>query len=130
MVRDLNKANNDYLWYAIVGLTSMYLDHKITKEVLDFLSQIYKLDVVKFNQQGQKKEKGDISSKRGYQFTLMDHWSLYDSMLYSNYLMTKLFLWEDRGLNKLHEFIHTIGISLQESRQLYKYMSLDSQRKL
>jgi len=25
MIRDLNKANNEYLWYAIVGMTSMYL---------------------------------------------------------------------------------------------------------
>ena len=25
MVRDLKKANNDYLWYAIVGMTSMFL---------------------------------------------------------------------------------------------------------
>lgn len=93
MVRDLKKANNDYLWYAIVGMTSMYLDHKITKEVLDFLSQTYKLDMLRFNPQSQKKEKGEISSKKGYQFTLMDHWSLYESMMNSNYLMTKLHLW-------------------------------------
>ncbi len=113
MVRDLNKANNDYLWYAIVGMTSMFLDQKFSKEVLDFLSQVYRSDVAKFNQQGQKKEKGEITSKTGYQFTLLEHWSLYDSMLHSNYLMTKLQLWQDRGLKRLNEFIHTIGISLQ-----------------
>jgi cell division control protein 45 len=43
----------------------------------------------------------------------MDHWSLYESMVHSNYLMVKMELWQDRGLNRLHEFIHTIGISLQ-----------------
>lgn len=97
---------------------------------MDFLSQTYKLDMLRFNPQSQKKEKGEISSKKGYQFTLMDHWSLYESMMNSNYLMTKLHLWEDRGRNRLHEFIHTIGISLNEAKQLYKYMSQDSQRKL
>lgn len=49
-MRDLNKANNDYLWYAIVGMTSMFLDQKIPKEGLDFLSNIYRTDVAKFNQ--------------------------------------------------------------------------------
>jgi cell division control protein 45 len=102
LVRDLNKSNNDYLWYAIVGMTSMFLDQKLPKEVLDYLSQVYRSDVAKYNQQTQTKEKGEISSKRGYQFTLMDHWSLYESMFYSNYLMARLQLWQDRGLHKLH----------------------------
>ncbi len=77
MVRDLKKANNDYLWYAIIGMTSMFLDHKLTKEMLDTLSESYKSDMVKMNPQSAKKDKGEISSRKGYQFTLMDHWSLY-----------------------------------------------------
>jgi cell division control protein 45 len=102
MVRDLKKANNDYLWYAIVGMTSMFLDHKISKEMLDNLSEVYKLDMMRFNPQSAKKDKGEIYSRKGYQFTLMDHWSLYESMVNSNYLMTKLHLWEDKGINRLH----------------------------
>lgn len=57
-MRDLQKVNNDYLWYAIVGLTSMYLDQKITKETLDFLSQTYRMDVTRNNPQSAKKDKG------------------------------------------------------------------------
>jgi cell division control protein 45 len=48
----------------------------------------------------------------GYQFTLLDHWSLYESMMHSNYLMMKFNLWEDRGRQRLHEFLQRIGISL------------------
>jgi hypothetical protein len=33
-VRDLGKANNDYLWYGVVGMTSMYLEKKLGKESL------------------------------------------------------------------------------------------------
>lgn len=94
------------------------------------MSNSYRSDVIKFNQQAQSKEKGEISTRKGYLFTLLDHWSLYDSMLYSNYLITKLQLWQDRGLDRLHEFIHTIGISLQEAKQLFKYMTAESQKKL
>jgi hypothetical protein len=32
MIKDLNKLNNSYLWYAIVGATSVYLEQKIGKE--------------------------------------------------------------------------------------------------
>jgi len=108
MIRDLNKANNEYLWYAIVGMTSMYLQQKLTKEVLDHLTETYRSEVSRFNVASSKREKGDISIKKGYQFTLLDHWSLYDSMLNSSYMMTKLHLWEDKGVDKLREFIHTL----------------------
>lgn len=79
LVRDLNKANNDYLWYAIVGMTSMFMEQKLSKEGLDRLNQGYQADVIRFNQQGQGqgKERGEIVCKKGYQFALLDHWSLY-----------------------------------------------------
>jgi len=32
----------------------------------------------------------------------MNHWSLYESMTNSPYLMTKLGLWNDKGVMKLH----------------------------
>jgi cell division control protein 45 len=131
LVRDLSKANNDYLWYGVVGMTSMYLERKLGKEALETLSEAYKLDVLRFNSTGQgRRDRGDMVAKRAYHFPLLDHWSLYDSMLHSHYLTTKLALWEDRGLTRLHEFIHTLGISLHEAKQLYKYMPLDSQRKI
>jgi len=41
-MRDTMKAQNDYLWYAIVGMTSMYLEQKISKEVLDDLTAFYR----------------------------------------------------------------------------------------
>jgi cell division control protein 45 len=85
--------------------------------------------VVRFNAQA-RRERGDVGVRRAYHFPLLDHWSLYDSMLHSHYLTTKLCLWEDRGLTRLHELIHALGISLQEAKQLYKYMPLDSQRKI
>lgn len=58
MVRDLNKTNNEYLWYAIVGMTSMFLEHKLPKEVLDHLTNYYRSDVARFNVSGVKQQKG------------------------------------------------------------------------
>jgi cell division control protein 45 len=51
-------------------------------------------------------------------------------MVHSNYIFSKMALWIERGHKKLHEFIHTLGISLQDAKQLYKYMPAEGQRKL
>lgn len=32
---------------------------------------------------------------------LLDHWSLYQSMMNSNYLTMKMRLWEDKGITTL-----------------------------
>jgi hypothetical protein len=77
LIRDLEKANNEYLWYAIVGMTSMYLEQKISKEMLVALTEVYTSEVSRFNHATLKKDKGSISAKKGFQFTLMEHWSLY-----------------------------------------------------
>lgn len=60
--------------------------------------------------------------KKGYNFPLMNHWSLYESMMNSPYLMQRLSLWNDKGITKLHEILTKLGISLEQAKQNYKYM--------
>jgi hypothetical protein len=43
-------------------------------------------------------------------------------MYYSNYVGAKLKLWNNRDQNQLHDIIAKIGIPLDESKQLFKYM--------
>lgn len=31
MIKDLHKNNNEYLWYAMVGVTGAFLEQKISK---------------------------------------------------------------------------------------------------
>jgi hypothetical protein len=37
-------------------------------------------------------------------------------------MIAGLSLWSQQGIKKLHELISLIGLSLDESKQLYKYM--------
>ncbi len=39
-------------------------------------------------------------------------------------------LWDQNGIKKLHELISLIGLSLDESKQLYKYMMKKSIEKI
>lgn len=101
----------------------MYLENSISRDNLDMLTNFYRSDMVRFNPQNkEKKEKGEIFTKKGYHFPLMNHWTLYESMMNSSYLMVKLNLWNDKGITKLHEILTRIGISLDQSKQQYKYM--------
>jgi hypothetical protein len=51
LIRELNKANNYSLWFAIVGMTSMFLENNISKDALENLTGFYRSDVVKLNPQ-------------------------------------------------------------------------------
>ena len=51
-IRELKKASNYTLWYAIIGLTSMYLENSIPRELFTHLTNYYRADLVQFNPQG------------------------------------------------------------------------------
>lgn len=122
MIKDLNKSNNNYLWYAIVGVTGMYIEQKIQKEQFDKISEFFQTDLAKFNKQEEKPEKNSLIKRLDFPFPLLRHWSLYDSIMNSGYMIGGLGLWDQNGVKKLQELISLIGLSLDESKQLYKYM--------
>lgn len=49
MIKELNKLNNEYLWYAIVGVTAMFSEQKLPKEQFEMISDRYKNDLSRFN---------------------------------------------------------------------------------
>lgn len=65
-----------------------------------------------------------------FRFMLIRHWSLYDSMLHSSYLGTKLRLYSEHGKKKLHKLLAKMGFSLAQCRQTYTHMDMDLKRSL
>lgn len=49
MIKELNKSDNSYLWFAIVGLTGVYLEQKIQKEQFDQITDHYLSAMTKLN---------------------------------------------------------------------------------
>jgi hypothetical protein len=133
MIKDLHKLNNSYLWYAMVGLTAMHLEHKVPKEQFALICEAYRVEMSKLNEcraSDAQHEKNSLKRKIDFEFPLLRHWSLYKSVLHSPYMIAGLALWDPLGLKKLHELISLIGLSLQEAEQLYKYMLKTSAEKL
>ncbi|KAF2757760.1 CDC45-like protein [Pseudovirgaria hyperparasitica] len=63
-------------------------------------------------------------------FLLIRHWSLYDSMLHSPFLSTRLRIWNDNGRRRLHKFLAKMGISLAQCKQNYQHMDMQVKRSL
>ncbi|KAI7355396.1 CDC45-like protein [Hortaea werneckii] len=63
-------------------------------------------------------------------FLLIRHWSLYDSMLHSTYLSTRLHIWSESGRKRLHKLLAKMGISLSEAQKGYVHLDLEIKRSL
>ena len=65
-----------------------------------------------------------------YRFMLIRHWSLYEAMLHSSYLGTKLHIWSENGRKRLHKLLAKMGFSLAQCKQSYTHMDMDLKRSL
>ncbi|CAK7563321.1 MAG: DNA replication initiation factor cdc45 [Sporothrix epigloea] len=63
-------------------------------------------------------------------FLLIRHWSLYDSMLHSPYLFSRLKMWSEPGLKRLHKLFAKMGVSLVQCKQSYSHMDMMLKREL
>ncbi|TGZ83887.1 CDC45-like protein [Ascodesmis nigricans] len=65
-----------------------------------------------------------------FRFMMIRHWSLYDAMLHSSYLGTKLHIWSEHGKKRLHKLLAKMGFSLAQCKQSYTHMDMDLKRSL
>ena len=67
-------------------------------------------------------ENGRIIAQTDYRFFLLRHTSLLDSMMYSNFVSTRLQVWNNKGKQQLHELLAKMGFPLEECRQPYAFL--------
>ena len=63
-------------------------------------------------------------------FLLIRHWSLYDSMLHSPYLFSRLRIWSESGVKRLHKLLAKMGVSLVQCKQSYTHMDMKVKKEL
>lgn len=63
-------------------------------------------------------------------FLLIRHWSLYESMLHSPYLSSRLHVWTDSGRKRLHKMLAKMGVSLVQCKQSYTHMDMELKKGL
>ena len=168
LASDLGREDNNALWNAIVGVSSLELYGRSTESTNgpapgpggysswggtrgERIRQVLRDEVRRLNPPDPKELRSDptrgessgvipttassptdtsIRLSPEPRFLLIRHWSLYDSMLHSPYLATRLHVWNDVGRKRLHKLLAKMGMSLQQCKQSYTHMDMDLKRGL
>merc|ERR1719410_1224676 len=69
-----------------------------------------------------KRKRGHIQPSHEFQFFVMRHWTLYDSMFHSRYVAAKLNVWRQHGVGALEQLLARQSLALAEAKQPYKHM--------
>ncbi|KAL1834904.1 hypothetical protein ACET3Z_004555 [Daucus carota] len=137
------KNTNELLWLACVALTDQFVHERLTNEryqagVMELEQHINSsgnLDGVHTVtlKDGTKVSAPD-ASRIAYEdeprLMLLQEWNLFDSMLCSSYMATKLKTWNDNGMKKLMLLLAQMGFSLVECKQKFQYMSIEIKRNM
>lgn len=66
---------------------------------------------------------GSILPQQEFRFMFLRAWTLFKSIFYSNYVVSKLRLWQDMGKRELNRFFAMLGIPSEEYNQQYRFMN-------
>ncbi|KAK3390554.1 CDC45 family [Podospora didyma] len=166
LASELGREDNDLLWLAIIGVTSMELYGRssagiaVTARSADVrptsgwlglrgarIRQLLRDEVRRLNPPdvgskvlpeatgiipttARSPEDTSIRLSPEPKFLLIRHWSLYDSMLHSPYLFSRLKTWSETGLKRLHKLLAKMGVSLVQCKQNYTHMDMMLKREL
>lgn len=125
LVRELDRMGNDLLWLCLVGVTDQYLRAHISD--LFYASCYAELTTCVESLNFQNGAVGTIQQSFEPRFLLFRFWSLYESMVHSDFLVARLQLTHSASTAhcedslpdriRVNELLTRIGVSLKESKE-------------
>uniref|UniRef100_A0A803N1I7 Uncharacterized protein n=1 Tax=Chenopodium quinoa TaxID=63459 RepID=A0A803N1I7_CHEQI len=139
----LRKNTNEQLWLACVSITDQFVHERLTTEryqagVMELEQHINSLGnldaVTSVTLKDGTKIRAPESSRIAYEdeprLMLLREWNLFDSMLCSSYIATKMKTWSDNGMKKIKLLLARMGFALIDCQQKFQYMNIDVKRKM
>ncbi|XP_073269682.1 uncharacterized protein [Primulina huaijiensis] len=139
----LRKNTTQLLWLACVALTDQFVHERLTDE--RYQAGVMELEQ-HINSSGNLDAVTSITLKDGTKVVapdfsriayedeprlmLLQEWNLFDSMLCSSYIATKLKTWSDNGLKKMQLLLARMGFAREECKQKFQYMSVEIKHKM
>ncbi|QSS54975.1 DNA replication initiation factor Cdc45 [Histoplasma capsulatum var. duboisii H88] len=169
LASELGREDNDLLWLAIVGVSSLELSgrtmagvgisnasesgglagwggergERIRQVLRDEVRRLNPPELSETGRDALRSEVSGVIPTTGRsptdtsillspepRFLLVRHWSLYESMLHSPYLATRLHVWSENGRKRLHKLLAKMGVSLSQCHQNYTHMDMEVKRGL
>lgn len=132
-------TNNDLLWYAITGATDQYLRSALGEDSYGKQIQSLKNAQERLNPNVIQKSKaesnsvstvlinsdGVISFESDLRFVLLRHWSVYNSMLNSDFIASRLGAWREKGRRQLELLLAKMAFPLCQCKSDYSAMDLE-----
>ena len=125
LVRELDRMDNNLLWLCLVGVTDQYLRAHISD--LFYASCYAELTTCVESLNLQNGAVGTIQQSFEPRFLLFRFWSLYESMVHSDFLVARLQLTHSASTAhcedslpdriRVNELLTRIGVSLKESKE-------------
>lgn len=147
LARQLNRETSNLLWLWAVGLADQLIHGKVERtryeaqiqELTPFVirynpSPFYNFHVLEEDGKERPTEHLDIGTlcidDHELRLMLLRHWTLYDSLIYSDYTASKLCSWKEHGRRRLRELLAQLGIKLRYAKQEFKYVGLEVKKNL
>ena len=165
LASELGREDNDLLWLAIVGVTSLELSghtstglgtaqpstsnlpqlqhqgwraNRSSRTYALYRDEVRRLNPPPHDQSPSFSTSTPTTSPSDSsirltpdpRFLLLRHWSLYDSMMHSPYLASRLHVWNESGVKRLHKLLAKMGISLTQCKQGYTHMDMELKKSL
>ncbi|XP_008807350.2 cell division control protein 45 homolog [Phoenix dactylifera] len=143
LAHSLRKNTNESLWLACVSLTDQFVHERLTNEryqagVMELEQHINSSGNLDAISSATLKDGTKIQAPENYRIAyddeprlmLLREWNLYDSMLCSSYIATKLKTWSDNGLKKLKLLLARMGFPLVDCQKKFQYMNMEAKQKM
>jgi len=139
----LRRNTDELLWLACLALTDQFVHERLSDErysdgvmeLEQYINSSGNLDAVNsVTLKDGTKIRAPNSSRIAYEdepkLMLLQEWNLFDSMLCSSYIATKLKTWSDNGMKKLKLLLARMGFALSDCQQKFQYMNVEVKRKM
>ncbi|KAK9373120.1 CDC45 family [Lipomyces chichibuensis] len=127
----LGDTSTHDLWLSIVGTTAL---DTLAPELYRRLFPLFCDEVRRLNPSATTvKLSADDTTlviQPDFRMFLLRHWTLYDAILHSPYVASRLQLWTDDGRKKLHKMLAKMGVSLSVARERWTHTDVSLKREL
>ncbi|KAK9321878.1 CDC45 family [Lipomyces orientalis] len=131
LLSSLGDASTQDLWLSIVGTTAL---ETLAPQLYRRLFPLLRDEVRRLNPSvtGVKLSADDtgLVIQPDFRMFLLRHWTLYDALLHSHYVASRLQLWTDDGRKKLHKMLAKMGVSLSVAKERWTHADVSLKREL